>query len=346
MEQMNKQSSILVTGATGLVGSYLLHYLVSEGYENITALKRENSDTSLINSILDKIKCCEGDVLYIDALEDAMEGVEYVFHCAAMVSYDSRDRNALLQNNVEGTANVVNLCLEKNIKKLVHVSSIAAIGKAKNQVLVDEKSRWNNDGNLTQYSVSKYLSEQEVWRGAAEGLAVAIVNPPIILGSGHWNRSSTALFKQVWDGLKFYPVGSTSFVDVRDLARFMTLLMESEVVEERFIVSGGNLSFQTLFSLMAKNMGKNIPTTKVTPFLRGLAWRIEWLRSRFTGKKVLITQETAMVSAQNYQFDATKSERFFSFQYTPLEKTIEEVCKQLVFAAKEDFKPMVLPFSK
>ena len=341
---MNKQSSILITGATGLVGSYLLHYLLQEGYEKVAILKRKSSDTSLINSVLGKIKCFEGDVLYIDTLDDALEGVEYVFHCAAMVSYDSRDRDILLQNNVEGTANVVNFCLDKGIKKLLHVSSIAAIGRDKNQAITDEKSRWNNDANLTQYAISKYLSEQEVWRGAAEGLSVAIVNPPIILGSGHWDRSSTALFKQVWDGLRFYPVGASSFVDVRDLARFMTLLMESEVENERFIVSGGNLSFQSLFSMMAKSMGKKIPTTKVSPFLRALAWRIEWFRSRFTGKKVLITRETAMISSQTYQFDASKSVNFFSFQYTPLEKTILEVCEQLKIVANEDFKPMLLPF--
>ena len=343
---MNKQSSILITGATGLVGSYLLHYLLQGGYEKIAILKRKNSDTSLIINVLNKIKCFEGDVLYIDTLEDALEGVEYVFHCAAMVSYDSRDKKILMQNNVEGTANVVNFCLEKNIKKLVHVSSIAAIGKDKNQPITNEKSRWNNDTDLTQYAISKYLSEQEVWRGAAEGLSVAIVNPPIILGSGFWGRSSTALFKQVWDGLRFYPVGASSFVDVRDLVRFMFLLMESEVENERFIVSGGNLSFQNLFSLMAKNMDKKIPTIKVSPLLRALAWRIEWLRSRFTGKSVLITRETAMISSKTYQFDASKSVNFFSFQYIPLEKTISEISEQLKVAATQDFKPMLLPFSK
>jgi dihydroflavonol-4-reductase len=343
---MDKQSSILITGATGLVGSYLLRYLLAKGYENITILKREKSDNTLIISILDKIKCLEGDVLYIDTLEDALEGIEYVFHCAAMVSYDSRDRYTMMQNNVEGTANVVNLCLEKGIKKLLHVSSIAAIGKDKNQPISTEKSRWNSDSELTQYAISKYLSEQEVWRGAAEGLSVAIVNPPIILGSGHWNRSSTALFKQVWDGLKFYPIGATSFVDVRDVARFMTLLMESDVENERFIVSGGNLSFQSLFSMMAKNMAKSIPSIKVTPFLRALAWRIEAIRSFFTGKSALITKETAFISAQTYQFDATKSVNFFSFEYTALEKTIAEISRQLKIAAEQDFKPMVLPFSE
>jgi nucleoside-diphosphate-sugar epimerase len=327
---MEKKSPILVTGATGLVGMYVLQELVKNGFTNIHALRRKESDLSLLTDIQHLITWYEGDVIYIDELEDALEGIEKVYHCAAMVSYDSRDRKELMRTNVEGTANVVNLCLEKNIKKLLHVSSIAAIGKDKNQKTISEKSKWVNAPNLTQYAISKYLSEQEVWRGNAEGLDVLIVNPPIILGGGQWGKSSTALFKQVWDGLRFYPVGSTGFVDVRDVARFMVEAMESDVCNERFIVSGGNLSFKTLFSMMAKNMGKKEPSIKVTPFLRAIAWRIEWLRSRFTGKKVLITKETAQVSAQSYHFDNQKSIDFFNFQYTPLEKTIQETCAQLL----------------
>ncbi len=326
---MEKNSPILVTGATGLVGTYLVRALVENGFTNIRALKRKESDLTLLADIQHLITWNEGDVLYIDTLEDALEGVEKVYHCAAMVSYDSRDRAALMQVNVEGTANVVNLCLEKNIKKLLHVSSIAAIGKDKNQKIITEKSKWANTPNLTQYAISKYLSEQEVWRGEAEGLDVLIVNPSIILGGGQWGKSSTALFKQVWDGLRFYPVGSTGFVDVRDVARLMIDAMESEVCNERFIVSGENLSFKTVFSLIAKNMNKKEPNIKVTPFLSAIAWRLEWLRSRFTGKKVLITRETAQVSAQNHHFDNQKSIDFFKFQYTPLEKTIEETCTQL-----------------
>jgi dihydroflavonol-4-reductase len=197
---------------------------------------------------------------------------------------------------------------------------------------------------LTQYAISKYLSEQEVWRGSAEGLSIAIVNPPIILGSGHWNRSSTALFKQIWDGLRFYPVGATGFVDVRDLVRFMHLLAESDVENERFIVSGANMTFRELFSLMAKNMDKKIPSIKVTPFLRAIAWRMEWLKSRITGKNVLITKETAMISASTYRFDANKSKEKFDFEYRPIEKTIEEVSKQLKIASENNFEPMILPF--
>jgi dihydroflavonol-4-reductase len=341
---MKKETPILITGATGLVGTYLLHYLLQKGFSKIRILLRENADTSLITNVLDKVEIAKGDILYIDTLEDALEGVAYVFHCAAMVSYDARDREKLLKNNVEGTANVVNLCLETGVKKLIHVSSIAAIGKSKNDIIISEKAKWVNQPNLTQYAISKYLSEQEVWRGSAEGLSIAIVNPPIILGSAHWNRSSTALFKQIWDGLRFYPVGATGFVDVRDLVRFMHLLAESDVENERFIVSGANMTFRELFSLMAKNMDKKIPSIKVTPFLRAIAWRMEWLKSRITGKNVLITKETAMISASTYRFDANKSKEKFDFEYRPIEKTIEEVSKQLKIASENNFEPMILPF--
>jgi dihydroflavonol-4-reductase len=339
---MKKDAAILITGANGLLGAYLVKTLLHQGFENIHVLLRKNSDKALIVSVLDKIKILEGDVLYIDTLEDAFQGIEYVFHCAAIVSYDSRDRKKLMQTNVEGTANVVNFCLEKEVKKLIHVSSIAAIGRDKHQPTVTEKNKWVTDKDVSQYARSKYLAEQEVWRGAAEGLCMAIVNPPIILGSGDWRKTSTALFKQVWDGLRFYPTGTTGFVDVRDVARFMVMLAESEVESERFIVSGGNLSFRDFFTAVAKNLGKKPPSIKVNAFLSGVAWRLEWLRSRLTGKRALITQETAASSAATYYFDATKTTNFFSFQYTPLATTISETCQQFLEAAEKDFEPRML----
>jgi nucleoside-diphosphate-sugar epimerase len=224
------------------------------------------------------------------------------------------------------------------------VSSIAAIGKDKNKPLIDEKATWIRSPHLTDYAVSKYLSEQIVWRAWAEGLNVAIVNPAIILGSGDWTQSSTTLFKQVWDGLKFYPLGTTGFVDVRDVVRFMQQLMESDINGERYILASENLSFRDLFTAIAKNLGKSAPTIKVTPLLRAIAWRVEWLRSRLTGKRVLITKQTASVSAQTYFFNNKKSIQTFDFDYIPLEKTIAEVSEAMKRSASENWKTTVLDF--
>jgi dihydroflavonol-4-reductase len=341
---INKNVSILVTGGSGLVGSYLLRHLIAQGYTNIKALKRPQTDLKLVATIQDKIQWIEADLSNIFELEDALEGVTQVYHCAAMVSYDERDYKALMKTNVEGTENLVNAALDANVEKLVYVSSIAAIGKDKNQAILNENSKWTRSPELTNYSISKYLSEQIVWRGAAEGLNVAIVNPAIILGSGDWTQSSTTLFKQVWDGLKFYPTGTTGFVDVRDVVRFMTQLMESNISDERFILSAGNLSFRDLFSAIAKNLGKNPPHIKVTPLLRAIAWRVEWLRSRLTGKKVLITKQTANVSAQTYFFNNEKSLQAFDFSYTNLEKTIAETSDVMKKSAAANWETILLDF--
>jgi dihydroflavonol-4-reductase len=341
---MNLNKAILVTGGTGLLGSYLLRYLVHLGYQNIRAIRRPSSDLSLCADIQDSIQWVVADLFDAFALEDAMQGVVQVYHCAAMVSYDARDYKQMMKINVEGTENVVNVAMQQGVEKLLFVSSIAAIGREKNQPLIHEKAKWQRTPELTTYAISKYLSEQIVWRAYAEGLNVVIVNPSIILGSGNWNQSSTALFKQIWNGLKFYPTGTTGFVDVRDVAQFMQLLMESERSGERFIVSAQNLSFQEIFQLMAQALDKPIPTIKVSPLLREVAWRIEWLRSRITGKKLAITKETARLSSKQQFFDNSKSKQAFNFQYRRVEDSIKAIATCMKRSAADNWKTYFLKF--
>lgn len=341
---MNKDKAILVTGGTGLLGSYLLRYLLHQGYTNIKALKRTNSDLKLCVDFKDRVEWINADIFDSFALEDAMQGVAQVYHCAAMVSYDSRDYKKLMKTNVEGTENVVNAAMQQGVEKLLFVSSIAAIGREKNQKLIHEKAKWQRIPDLSTYAISKYLSEQIVWRAYAEGLNIVIVNPSIILGSGDWNQSSTTLFKQVWNGLKFYPTGTTGFVDVRDVVRFMQILMESNISGERFVVSAQNLPFQQVFELIARALGKPIPSIKVSPLLRELAWRIEWLRSRITGKKLAITKETARLSSKNQNFDNTKSLQTFDFQYKSIEESINEIAQCMKKSAENNWASYFLKF--
>ena len=174
---------ILVTGATGFLGAYLLRQLVTQGHA-IRALRRANSPMHLVEDIADLVEWVEADILDIVALETAFEGVTHVYHCAAMVSFHPRDVDRMMKINVEGTANIVNLSLSFGVQKLVHVSSIAAVGRSKERPQLDESSKWTTSKLNTNYAISKYMGEQEVWRGHAEGLAVGIVNPAIILGSG------------------------------------------------------------------------------------------------------------------------------------------------------------------
>lgn len=340
----NKDLPVLVTGASGLVGTYLLLYLVRQGHTNIRALHRKNSDLSLLESVKEKINWVEADINHYYDIEEAMQGVYQVYHCAAMVSYDDRDYHQIINTNVGGTENVVNAALNTSVAKFLHVSSTAAVGKTKNGTPNSEKNKWSKQSGHSTYAISKYLSEQVVWRGCAEGLNAVIVNPAIIVGAGDWSRSSAALFRQIQEGLKFYPLGGTGFVDVRDVVAFMHLLMENEISMERYILSADNITFKTFFEQIAQHLGKPTPTIPVNPLLRELSWRLEWLRSRLTGKKVLITRETARLSAQKQTFDNSKSLGLKGFRYRNLKESIAETAALLKKTTEQKNRNKLLPF--
>ena len=263
----NFDNSILVTGGTGFLGSYLLRYLVEMGYTQIYALKRANSPMDLVLPIKDKINWLEGDILDMPFLEEAMEGKQQVYHCAAMVSFQSKDKNRLLEVNDQGTANVVNVALLKNIEKLIHTSSIAALGRNEQNDTIDENAVWEHNDFNSNYAKSKYKSEMQVWRGIAEGLTAAMVNPSLIFGSGFWHTGTPKMFQTLSKSFPFYPKGGTGVVDVRDVARFMILLMNSDVEAQRFVLNGDNLSYQQLFGLIATSTDANPPTRPISCLL-------------------------------------------------------------------------------
>jgi nucleoside-diphosphate-sugar epimerase len=324
---------IFVTGATGLVGSHLMLELLRSG-QAVRAIRRPSGDTGMLKKVFhlysdepeelfSRIEWIEGDITDIFALEDGMEGVDAVYHCAALVSFLPEDRNRLMQINTVGTANVVNAALEKKVRKLCHVSSIAALGRPENMAdVIDENLVWKTSRHNSVYAISKYGAEREVWRGTAEGLDAVIVNPSIILGVAGPTQGSSRIFNTVWKGLKFYPPGKNGFVDVRDVARAMVLLMKSDINNERFILSAENLEYIRLFEMMASAMGKQAPTVKVSPLLSGLAWRVEKVRSMITGVKPLITPETAHTAVQRYEYSGEKIKNALGFAFTPLEETV------------------------
>jgi dihydroflavonol-4-reductase len=334
---------IFVTGGTGFLGAYLLRHLLIEGYTNIRALRQASSKMDLVESFEGAIEWVEGNILDIVGLESAMQGIKKVYHCAAVVSFYPSDRQKMMEVNVEGTANVVNIALHLGIEKLVHVSSVAAIGRSKEGSTLNENSKWERSPFNTNYAISKFKAEQEVWRGIAEGLNAAIVNPGIIMGSSRWDEGSARFFELVWKGYRFYPVGTASLVDIRDVVSFMTKLMESDIRAERYILHATSYTYKQLLSDIAKHLDCNPPTIKVTPFLRSLAWRLAWIQSLFNGKKPLLTKETANNSSRTFYYDHSKSLQVFDFEYTPIKTTIEETAKQFKAASENDFQAKLLP---
>lgn len=319
---------IFITGANGLVGSFMIHQLLAKG-KKIKALKRKNSDLSLLADVQNEIEWVEGDLLDYSVLDKALDGVEYVIHAAAVVSFNPNDLKKLYETNVEGTANLVNVCLEKSITKFCHISSIAAIGRSKNVPLIDENTKWENSEYNSNYAKTKYLAELEVWRGMEEGLDVVIVNPTIILGPGNWEKSSAQLFKQVWKNSAFYPKGFLHYIDVRDVVKMTIKLLYSDVKSERFILSTGVVSYLEFFTKTAQHFKISHPKYQIPHFLINFVWRIEKWRSKIFGKTPLVTKETAMALTTNFKYDNHKIQKIIQHKCYTIDDSIEWTCQEL-----------------
>ncbi len=323
MIETNK--GVLVTGANGLLGSHILRDLLDQGYSNLYGYIRPQSDLSLVDDIKDKVTWMYGDLLDIFALESAMKNVSVVIHSAGMVSYNLRKTDEIYSTNETGTANVVNTALALNIDKLVHISSIAALGRDKQAAVINENVKWNNSPNNTIYAKSKYLAEQQAWRGYFEGLPVTILNPSIILGVGNWDLTSLKFLPKIEKGNKFYPLGGTGYVDVKDVAALSTLSINHKYDGERYIVSSQNLTFKEFFDQVSKALGTKPPSIKVNSFLAGIGWRIDWVKSLLFGTEPILTKETVINASKISQYENSKSVDQFGFVYRDIDKTIEEM---------------------
>jgi dihydroflavonol-4-reductase len=317
---------ILVTGGTGLVGSHLISALVEQG-KRVKAIYR-----SVIPEFKgsDKVEWQQADILDILSLESVMQNIDQVYHCAAVVSFSPKKRDALYHTNIEGTINIVNASLDAGVKKLLFVSSVAALGRIRKDTMVNETMNWSKETSNSEYGKTKYLAEMEVWRGAAEGLNSVVVNPTIILGESDWTKGSTEIFKTIYNEFPWYTQGVSGFVDVKDVVKAMILLMESDIAGERFILNGDNVPYKKLFDEIAGGFGRKAPYKKVTPFLAELVWRYEGIKGRLTGIDPLLTKETSNTAQAKVYFDNSKLlKQFPGFRYTPVSDTIQRICSYL-----------------
>ncbi len=308
------------------MGAHLITQLVKQHHQ-VRALYRSEKPEM---EGADQVQWIQGDILDTSLLAEAMENVRQVYHCAGMVSFNPKQKEILHKTNVEGTANVVNACLAARVEKLVHVSSVAALGRLRQHKMINETMVWTEETSNSEYGKTKYLGEMEVWRGVGEGLQCVIVNPSIILGAGDWGGGSSALFKNVYKEFPWYTDGVTGFVDVADVACAMQLLMNSPITGQRFIVSAANIGYHELFTEIAQLFGKKPANKKVTPFMAALVWRIEALKAAFTGKRPLLTRETAKTAQAKVYFDNTKLIKYLpAFSYTPVTATLQRICNEL-----------------
>ncbi len=325
---------ILVTGGTGIVGAHLLYELAARN-KKVRALKRAGSNTGMVERMFDwydrgkggdlfgMIEWMDGDINDLTGLQEAMDGIQSVYHCAAMVSFMPQDRQAMMKANVDGTANVVNVALQKGVSGLCHCSSVAALGQPQPGDVIDENLVWKTSGSHSWYAMSKYGAEREVWRASEEGLNVVIVNPTVVIGPGDPARSSAQFYQSVARRMKFYTKGVTGFVDARDVATAMVDLLESPVERQRFILSSENLSYKQVFSLLAKHAGVKPPSFYAGRFMSGVAWRLEALRSLITRKKPLLSRETAQNAHHIRYFSNQKAKDTLGIRF----RTIDEAAK-------------------
>ncbi|MBC7451171.1 MAG: SDR family oxidoreductase [Cytophagales bacterium] len=320
---------ILITGANGLVGSFLCKEFIRRGY-TVRALIRKHSDLTLLKEVSDQLEYAEGDINDIGSVIDAMDGVEYVVHTAAIISFWSKRQSEMFYVNVEGTKNVVDAALIKGVKRLLHISSIAAIGRKTGVSAIDERNTWEESALNTAYADTKYQAELEIYRGIEEGLNAVIVNPSVILGPALMGTSTARLFEYVQKQSTYYTEGKMNYIDVRDVVdAIQYLLLESKRSEERYILNAGMISYKDFFEQIAAALHVAAPSVKATSWMRGIVWRAEAIKAFFTGKEPLITKETARNSSTHFEYSSDKFFKEANISFRPLEDTIQWTCKSL-----------------
>lgn len=328
---------ILVTGGTGLVGSHLLHKLVSEN-EQVKAIYRRKHTLERVKHVFsyysenhkdlyDKIEWIEADLNDVPSLEIAFQNVDYVYHCAAFVSFEPNKYYQLRDVNIDGTANIVNLAVSNHIKKLCYVSSIAAIGHEPHpNQLITEQTEWNPEADNSVYAITKYGAEMEVWRGTQEGVPAVIINPGIILGPGYWKGGSSGnLFRLIHKGMTYYASGSSGYIDVWDVCDSMFKLMKSDFINERYILISENLSFKEFQKKVAQTLHVNPAKKEVSPFILEIGWRLDWLSSKLFGKRRKLSKQLAKSIRTKSVYDNSKIKDALQIQFNSISSSIDKV---------------------
>jgi dihydroflavonol-4-reductase len=317
---------IAVTGANGLLGGFIVRKLI-ENNEPFLAINRKGSDVSLLNDVAEKIKWFDADILDTVSLNEAFTEVTQVIHAAAVVSFNPRRAREVMEINVQGTRNVVNVCLANNVKRIVHVSSVAALGRQKGQASVNEENKWIDSYQHSVYAKSKYFSELEIFRGQEEGISSVVVNPSLILAEANWNISSAQVFKYVWGEKPFYTEGSLNYVDVLDVTNIIYKLLHAPIEGERFILSAGKISFKDFFGMIAKEFNKKAPAISVNKNFLKIGAYLETWRSIISGTEPQLTKETARIAGTEFLFENRKILKRLDFEFQPIDKTLQRCCR-------------------
>lgn len=317
---------IAVTGANGLLGSRIVRTLLDQKHA-VVAVIRKGADTSLLRDVISAIEVRHADVLDVYEIDESFRNVDTVVHAAAMVSFNPRRKDEIYAVNVEGTRNVVNAALTSGVRRLIHISSVAALGRQKGQTVIDENNKWIDSPLNSTYAKSKYQAELEVFRGQEEGLNTVIVNPSVILAPADWNKSSAQLFKYIWEQRSFYIDGSLNYVDVRDVAEAVSRLVSHSVQADRIILNAGTIGYIDFFRLVASAFNKRPPSIKLGKTTLKLAAFFDTWRTRLAGGEPLITKETARLANTSFSYRNDKAKKMLDLEFQSIDETVGWCCR-------------------
>jgi dihydroflavonol-4-reductase len=318
---------VAVTGASGLVGSSIVRKLIQSGISTRSIL-RSQSALGLLADIKESTEIIESDVLDMAGLGLALEGADAVIHAAGYVSFNSRNRDRIHEINVQGTTNVVNACLQLGTRKLIHISSVAALGRQRGSTTINEETRWVPGMPASDYATSKYMAEVEVFRGMEEGLNVSLINPSVVLSAADGIRSSSQLFNYVWKQRMFYANVAMNYVDARDVAEMVTRILNGDYNGERFIANAGREDLKTVFELIGKRLEKRPPFIDVPKGLVSLAATVEQWRAGLSGREPMVSKESVAFLKEKIVFENNKAKKVLGMEFQTLESTLDWCCDE------------------
>jgi len=315
--------SILVTGANGFLGQYVVNQLIESGYSHIFgSYSNHLPNNELINW------------RYMDlndpfGIEETLAGIHTVIHLAALVSYDSKDKTAMDRINYLGTRNLVNASLVTGVKEIIYVSSSSTLAKSISPYFISEHEL-GDPVFYSNYAKSKYKGELEIFRGEAEGLRVCIVHPCLILGVGDWLKGSISIFSKVNGKLSFYPSGTVGLVYAGDVALAIEKILQKKNWMARYLIHAETWTYKKLLSEISNGLGKNPPWIKVNSFVGHLVARLDTMRSRIIGVQAVITSETVVISSFKFEYNNELTNNELGLKYKSLSGIIDSLCKKYV----------------
>ena len=323
---------ICVTGGNGLLGSYVVKDLLSRNYIPVLLL-RQGSDRRLIEKELLQCEFLEGDILDEIFLEKIFLECDFVIHCAGLVSFNPARNKEIFEVNVLGTTNVVNACLNSKIKKLIYVSSIAALGRNELSNVYNEDSKWEDSKYNSSYAKSKYLAELEVFRGGEEGLDFSIVNPSVIIGSGDPSKSSTRLISFVKKVNLFYPKGHLNVVDVKDVSRVIVGLLTLNH-QNRLVLNSESITYKQLYDYSAEVYKIKPPTIQLPIFIIRIGSFLDQLRRIFIGGEPFITRENLKFLGSHFNYNSLYYSQLFDEKFIPAKESIQQAIREMELQTK------------